>query len=228
LPGSGTADAPQRLHIPAASWVNAMAFVPAPQIVMVEIRASLDGQNIENRLMVDALGPVSSLVLADITNIVSVWAQATYFDHLPAAVSLREIVGTDLTIQNGEQHTIVPAGAVNGALVGDPMPNEVTFSVQFKSAARGRSARGRAFVLGLLKSEVVGNFITEPRADSFVSDFGILGSALGTEGYSWVVVSYRTNKAPRVGGPVYFPISAVSYADRLVDSMKRRKPGVGT
>jgi len=42
------------------------------------------------------------------------------------------------------------------------------------------------------------------------------------------VVSYISNKVPRPGGPVYFPVVSFQYEDLVVDSMRRRKPGVGT
>ena len=204
-----------------------MAFIPAPNIVQVELRCSLAGQNIENRFHVNAMTAVTSANLAEITNLVSVWAQASYFDHLPNAVSLREVVGTDLTIQNGDQHTIVPAGPVVGGLITAAMPNEVTFCIQHRSVARGRSARGRSYVLAIAKNEVTGNDLSTARADSFVSDFVALGGALGSSGFLFTIVSYVANGAPRPGGPVYFEIVASSYADTLVDSMRRRKPGVG-
>jgi len=100
---------------------------------MVEVRCTLEGQLIENRFMIDALGPVTPTNLASITNLVSVWAQAQYFDWIPSAVTLREVVGTDMSAQNSIQHTIVPAGTVPGAVGGLAMPNETTIWVSLRS-----------------------------------------------------------------------------------------------
>jgi len=205
-----------------------MAFVPAPNIVQVELRATLAGQNIENRLMVDALEPVTETNLADITNLVSNWAQSTYFDHLPSAVVLREVVGTDLTTQNGQQHTIAPEGGIGGGLSGEPMPNEVTLCVSLRSGNRGRSARGRLYVLALEKVQVSGNNVSGTLAANFVADMEALIDVLTTAGYALVIVSYISNKVPRPGGPVYFPVTTAVVTDLVVDSMRRRKPGVGS
>jgi len=205
-----------------------MAFVPAPNIVQVEIRATLDGQQIENRINVDALTAVTPTIVENIAVAVNDWTQATYFDHIPSAVSLRSIVATDLTTADGAQHTITPEGAFVGALPNPPEPNEVTFCVSLRTGNRGRSARGRFYVLAVQKADVVGNYIDSGRAASFVSDLNTLIAALITEGWAMTIVSYITDKAPRVGGPVYFPVVNASFTDLAVDSMKRRKPGVGS
>ena len=205
-----------------------MAFVPAPQIVQVEIRATLDSQQIENVIDVDALTAVTPEIVEDICNLVNVWAQGTYFDHLPVAVSLREVVATDLTVQNGAQFTIAPTGPFTGAINDAPMPNETTFCITHKSTSRGRSARGRSYVLGITKGDVNDNNFSGVRAGEFVSDFDALKTTLADAGYEWVVVSYRSNNAPRPGGPVYFAIATNSFTDLLIDSMRRRKPGVGS
>lgn len=205
-----------------------MAFVPAPQIVQAEVRALLDNQNIENRFMIDVLTAVTPAIVAEVANIVNVWAQAQYFDHIPDAVRLIETVATDMSAQNGSQHTIPTEGTFVGGLAGVIMPNEVTFCITHKSASRGRSARGRSYILGVNKASTTGNVIDEGLADALVADFDDLRDRITTAGWSWVVVSYIANKVPRPGGPVYFPITSSGYADLLLDSMKKRKPGVGT
>lgn len=205
-----------------------MPFIAAPNIVSVELRCRLDGQGIENRFTIDALTTPTPTIVDDICNLVSVWAQGTYFDHIPDAVQLIEVVATDLSASDGVQHTIVPEGTVVGGLAGVVMPNEVTFCVTHKSASRGRSARGRSYVLALNKASVTSNTLDSGLANSFVSDFDALRDVMTDQGYSWVVVSYRHDNAVRPGGPVYYPITGSSYADLIVDSMKRRKPGVGT
>jgi hypothetical protein len=65
-------------------------------------------------------------------------------------------------------------------------------------------------------------------ASSVAATFPTLFSAIETIGPLAVIVSYISEGAPRPGGPVYFPISSASVLDTLVDSQKRRKPGVGT
>jgi len=42
------------------------------------------------------------------------------------------------------------------------------------------------------------------------------------------IVSFFSNGILRPGGPVYFPVINALVVDRVVDSMRRRKPGVGS
>lgn len=205
-----------------------MPFVPAPNIVMVEVRALLAGQHVENRFMVDVLTAVTPTLVDDVANAVNVWAQGTYFDHLPAAVQLSEVVATDMSVAEGTQVTIAPTGTFVGALDTPAMPNEVTFCISLRSGSRGRSARGRAYVLAITRDAVTGNDYLAARADQHVSDFQALIDAMTTAGWALVVVSYISGGAPRVGGPVYFPITTPLYTDLTVDSMRKRKPGVGS
>lgn len=205
-----------------------MPFVAVPNVVEVEVRCLFQGQKIENRFTIDALTTVTDSILDDITNAVSVWAQETYFDNLPNAITLTEVVGTDLSASDGAQHTIVPEGTVTGALADAAMPNEVTFCVSHRTAARGRSARGRSYVLGITKGDCTNNLLSDARVNAFVSNFNALRTAITDGGWNWVVVSYRHDNAPRPGGPVKYTITNSIAVDNVLDSMRRRKPGNGT
>jgi hypothetical protein len=72
------------------------------------------------------------------------------------------------------------------------------------------------------------NNVTGTFASSIVSAVQTLINELTDGTRLPVIVSYIHDNAPRVGGPVYFPILSAASADTLVDSQKRRKPGVGS
>jgi len=205
-----------------------MAFVPAPNIVECQILFTLDGQLVENRVNVDALTAVTPTIVADIANVVDNWCIENYLVYLPQEAKYRGVIATDLTVHEGAQYTLVPEGSPEGTISGGAMPNEVTLAIQLKSGSRGRSARGRAFVIALPRSMVDENTVDATHAGHLVAVFNQLKTNLTTEGWALVVVSYITDGAPRSGGPVYFPILSCSTADLIVDSMRSRKPGVGT
>jgi hypothetical protein len=54
-----------------------------------------------------------------------------------------------------------------------------------------------------------------------------LKSVIEGLGYVWVIVSYITDNAPRVGGPVYFEVNDILIVDDVIDSQRRRLPGRG-
>lgn len=205
-----------------------MPFVPAPNIVQVEFRSTLQDQNIENRLMFNMLSSPSAAEIDELAVNCLAWAAEEYFPLLPADIHLNAVVATDMGEQNGYQKTLVPDPAVNGGQVANAMANQITMAVQLKSASRGRSANGRSFVLGLPSNLVVRNNINNAHADGLVAAFQALIDDTVTDGKQLSIVSYRANKVPRPGGPVYFPVITASVADYLVDSQRRRKPGVGS
>jgi len=205
-----------------------MAFIPAPQIVMAEVRATLDGQQIENRIMIDLLTPVVPSLVTSVANIVNNWAQSSYFDQLPSAVELRSVVATDMSAADGSQHTISPVSTFVGALPDPPLPNEVSFCLSLRTASRGRSARGRFYTLALQKTDVTGNNLSSTRAGLLVASFNALIADIVDTDWSPVIVSYISGGAPRVGGPVYYPIVNATAVDLVVDSQRRRRPGIGS
>jgi len=205
-----------------------MPFIPAPQIVQVEVRGLNDGQQIENRFNIDALTTVTPALVADICNLVSVWAQTDYFPLLPSSIQLTEVFAKDLTTITGSQHTIVPASPVFGGQVAAPAPNEVSFCVSLRSGNAGRSARGRYFVLGVPKDLITANTLNATLRGQHVAAGQELIDTMVGGGFALVVVSYFSGGVVRPGGPVYFPIITAVSVDGIVDSQRRRKPGNGS
>lgn len=205
-----------------------MAFVPAPNIVQVEVRALFAGQKVENRFMIDTLAPVTPASVQAAAELVLGWAVSTYFPLLPNAIELVECFARDMSDAEGAQFSAVPEAPVVGGQASIPMPNEVSFCVSFKTSSSGRSARGRAYVLGIPQPLVVGNVINATLRGQLRDAFVTLRSAINDMDWLFVIVSYTTNLEPRPGGPVYFPITSIVTTDNLVDSQRRRKPGNGS
>jgi len=203
-----------------------MPFVPMPNIVQVEIRGRKDGQNIENRIFVDVLAPPTEVDVTNIADLVGVWMTSSYKTILPSSVLLTEATATDMSIAEGFQHTT--AASVAGTKEG-PLPNECSMALSLRSNQRGRSARGRLYILGLPGNDrATENTMSGPWLSDAVAAGNALRTAINGAGYVWVVVSLVTNKAPRPGGPVYFPITTVLFTDNVIDSQRRRKPGIGS
>lgn len=204
-----------------------MPFIPAPNIVMVEMRALSSGQQVENRIHVNVLHAPTLADLNTITPYFWDWWQNTYAPLLPATVELVEVVATSLHVENGLQDTYAPSVGVVGGDITGALPNEVSLCISLRTGTRGRSARGRFYWLAIpIGSMADQNNVETAFGSSCVGAVQTLINGLEDIGQP-TIVSYRTNNAPRPGGPVYFPISSAMLVDRLVDSQKRRKPGVG-
>jgi len=204
-----------------------MAFVPAPNIVMCEIRASKAGQLVENRFHIDVLhqpvpGDLSALAGLLVPNIV-----AGFLPNLPTDVTLTEFHQRSLHTQNDiELTTPFPAGST-GTMSGEPLPNNCSYCVSLRSTSVGRSARGRLYWLGLSADQVVTNNVDATHRTAITAAVESLRAQIAAASSVMVIVSYRQNNAPRVGGPVYFVVSTVLTVDDVVDSQRRRLPGRG-
>ena len=204
-----------------------MPFVAIPNVIMAEVRATLDSQHIENRFMVGTLAAPDATSVAAVATIVESWATTTYFPLLPDAVQLNEVVATDMSVVGGIQITTIPASTVTGGAGSGAMPNETSFAISFRTGRRGRSFRGRAFVLALLRGFVVANTLNPVAVSNFESAFQTLISDLVAGGFRLVVVSTRSGLAPRPV-PISTDVLLAVATDSTVDSMRKRKPGVGS
>lgn len=205
-----------------------MPFVPVINTCMVEMRAVRNAQKVENRVMVDMGAAPNRIEMEALATAVWNWWQDTYAGVLTGDVNLREVVVTDISQVDGLQVTYAPASNITGGINNTALPNEVSFCVSLRSQFRGRSARGRFYSLSVAQIQMAdANNLTTGAAGAFVGTVQQLINAINDLGKHLVIVSYRHNNAPRVGGPVKYIVDAAVSVDTLVDSMKRRKPGVG-
>lgn len=207
---------------------NAMAFVPAPNQVLVEWRMIRAGQKIENTLHVNMLAEPVISEMTDLAVACWDWWENTLAPLTSVGVLLVSVVVTSLHEADGVQYTYAPDTTTTGEIVGLSLPNEVTLCVSLRSGHRGRSARGRFYVPSLVFDQMLDeNNVEAAAVDAFRTALQQLINDVTDLGKQANVVSYRTNNAPRPGGPVYFPYTSAVVVDSIVDSMKSRKPGVG-
>jgi hypothetical protein len=204
-----------------------MAFVPAPNIVQVQLFMTFAGQQIENRWNIDVLEVPTATDVRNVAESIFDWCNAHYRVVTTGDVTFRSVLATDLTTANGVQHEVIFPSNTLGEVDGPSMPNEVTLAVALKSASRGRSANGRSFIASLARSLVVANNVDATFAGLVVAAFQALIDLEVANGWQLVIVSYVANKVPRPGGPVYFPVLTAKVTDLVVDSQRRRKPGNG-
>lgn len=206
-----------------------MPFVPAPNIIELEFRYTINAQQCENRVMVDNLAAVDAAACEATAILGWNWWETSMAPETSEHVLLREVVATDLTTDSGPQFTYAPDATTTGTITGAAMPNECALCVSLRSSSRGRSARGRWFMAGIAREAMADdNNVNSGFATSVASVLATLVSNIETAGQALVIVSYVHDGVPRVGGPVYFPVTSVLVLDTVIDSQRRRKPGVGS
>jgi len=205
-----------------------MSFVAEPNIIQMEWRYTIAGQKCENRVNIDFLSEPNLSNLTSFATGAWNWWENTYSAWISDQVNLREVVATQMGIQNGVQYTYAPDTTTVGQITGECLPNETSFCVSLRSGVRGRSARGRWFVAGIPNAgRADTNNLNSTYAEGYRSSLQTYIDAIAANDVFVSIVSLRNNNAPRVGGPVYFIVTSAVIVDTVLDSQRRRKPGVG-
>jgi hypothetical protein len=205
-----------------------MPFVAAPNIIQLEIRMTMDNQAIENRFMVDNLAEPDAAALQAAAIAAWDWWEGQLGPFLSSQVALREVLATDMGAIDGAQYTYAPDTTTTGGVSGAVLPNETALCVSLRTGNRGRSARGRMYVPGIPDAARDGpNTVSTTFAGNIIAAFDALLVAFPST-QPLVIVSYISEGVPRPGGPVYYVVTTPVLTDRILDSMRSRKPGVGT
>lgn len=204
-----------------------MPFVPAANVAMVELRYTYQGQQVENTLYFDRGSAMTTTEMTDLAALLATNFQDNVRANMPTSLTLREIYVTDLTSDTAPTVTYTGILPLTGSDGQPAMPNSVTLCISFRTNGRGRSSRGRNYLLGITENEVDNNFVSSTFYgpwETFYTD--VLGIAAG-EVWTWVVLSRYANNAPRVAGLAQ-PVTDFVIVDTVVDNQRRRLPGRGT
>ncbi len=203
-----------------------MPFVPIPNCVEVELRATIDDQHVENRWFVDVGAAPTDLILESCAGVAVSWIEPTYQDLCNQNVTFTEVIVTDVSVADGAQFS-APVN-VNGLVLSDPYPNETAFCISLRSGLRGRSRRGRIFLFPPSTSYVVPpNKVTDGYRTGAIDAVQALIDAYDTSGFALSIVSLVSEGAPRTT-PLVTRVTAAIAVDNLLDSMRSRKPGNGS
>lgn len=204
-----------------------MPFVAAPNIVMAEFVGLKDGQIIENRVHVNMLAEPTLASMGTLSTALVSWLTTDYANRLPQEVTITSLKLTSLHTQNAVQ-LVTPLTLV-GVVAGGAMPNEVSYCVSLRSGFIGRSARGRFYVLGVPSGVMTSqNRVNSAYRANITGTVGALRTTIASTGFLQVIVSFISNGVPRPGGPVYFVLQSATTTDDIVDSQRRRRPGIGS
>lgn len=211
-----------------------MPFVPVANVAEVEIRMLLDGQKVENTLWFENAGAVTALNMGILTTALYDWWDTYYKPLTWNGTQLREIYAVDQTTNTGPTNTLSGGGLV-GTGGANAASNNVSVTVSFRTDLRGRSFRGRNYMLGLPLTILANqNQITAGYAADLITAYtALVGPGAFATGWTWGVASRFSgvdadgDPIPRVAG-VFTPITSVVITDLIVDSQRRRLPARGT
>jgi len=200
-------------------------FIPAPDTAKMELRYTLIGERALSVFYFQRAGGYTDLDLAALAASAENFWTSEIRPTQSGGTLLREIVVTDVSVENGQQ--VSNSTNLAGTASGNAMPNNITLAVSFRTGFSGRSFRGRVYHPGAVEEQIVANEFVELAADSIREAyanffFGILGDTLDQH----VIVSYCADNEWRTTA-VVTPVTSYIITDTVVDSARRRLPGRG-
>jgi hypothetical protein len=203
-------------------------FVPAPNVVQVEMVYTMFGQSCENVFHVLCQNGFQTSDLTAIRTLFDNWHLNSYRVNQAASAALRLIVTRHLNTENGvsEEYTL-PTPRAGQTTSGGYMPGNVTIVATWTTGLRGRSYRGRTYSVGLAGVHVSGNQLTSAGLTAYQAAYQALLTAINAHAnnYRLVVLSRRHNNAWR-DQAVATVVTNVGLEANL-DSQRRRLTGPG-
>lgn len=204
-----------------------MPFVPAANTLEARLRFVLDGQIAENVIYFQGSAGVTPALATTLGGALVTWWNTRFKADSGNLMALLEVYMTDLSFATSFTVSYVTGLPSTGTSASPTLPNNVAMCVTFRTGNRGRSGRGRNYVMGLTETDVTGNTISAGRASNAAAAYtALIGAGTFVAGLQWVVVSRFTGGAPR-GAALVQPITTALLVNNVVDSQRRRLPGRG-
>lgn len=204
-----------------------MVFIPTPDTVTASMRYLWEGQQVENTLSVYRAEGWTEVLQEQLGNILINWRTTQLRTLQASTLSMIECYVVDQSADDAPAVTVpVPTGDQPGTGSTPALPNNVTWAVQFRTAFRGRSGRGRNYALGLMEGQVLGSNLGIATANAYTDAYDAMSGDLEGLDAQHVIISKYENGAERPTGLVRL-VTAYAFADLVIDSQRRRLPGRG-
>jgi len=204
-----------------------MPFIPFANTAGVQLIFNAEGQRCENTLYFDH---GTSMTVEDLETLAEVLVQWWDTDMQPlicGGVELVTVIVDDLSTETSPGIEWVSGLPLVGTDDSGCQANNVALAITLLTSTRGRSFRGRNYILGVpISAKATANVVEETYAASLVSAYASLRADALVEGFEMVVASRYSLGAPRVAG-VVTPVTNFR-VNLVLDSQRRRLPERGT
>lgn len=198
-----------------------MAFIGAVNTVKAVLEQLFGTQTLANILYFTRTGGWDEATMEDLADALITWWDATLKTMANSALSLTGVTVTDVETSTGPTITVPVSPASAGGGAGPATPTNAAAVVTFRTAGRGRSARGRNYVGGIDMDNISSvTDITSGLAAGLIAAYEDLADVESALTATHVVVSYYFEKAPRATGLIQ-PVTSYT-CDTAIDSQRRR------
>jgi hypothetical protein len=210
-----------------------MPFVPVADTVQVQTIFELDGQIVENTSYWFKVGGWTEGDISDHLAALKTFIVSDLMPLLSSAIQLVRMIGILLDTAESIGVVLNVSPPVVGSDASGALPNNVTYTVTFLTAGRGRANRGRNYIPGISVNATDGaNIISNDFRLAIVDFYEGLRLVGASSGAVMGVVS-RFSGVDSAGRPIPRTVGAVTAItgfttfDAVLDSQRRRLPGRG-
>lgn len=199
-------------------------YVPAPGVAQFDLVYLWRNLPAINSIYVrkPTLSAWNTAELSAMALVIRNWWTGNMRAHQSNEISLTAVKGTDLTTQTGPTTTLTALLPIAGTIAAESVQNAEALVVKFGTAGRGRSARGRNYVPGLISSVLVDNHFNSVSANAVRQTYADLGTDISDESMTHVVVSRFTLGAPRATA-LSQPVTSYELSSLLVGIQRERR-----
>lgn len=202
-----------------------MPFQPAENVVAANMYFTWQGQQVMNKIHF-IMDPITPQGMSDLAAQVYIWWVTHLSTIVSSTVLLRGVEVVDLTTQDGGTAFYANNPLQGGSNLTESVVNSTSLAVSLKTGGRGRSRRGRIFHIGLVDELVANNRVSQAGLNALLNGYGELMDATTISAGQFCVLSRQFNNVKR---PVASAatVTAVSFANDVIDNQRRRLPGRG-
>lgn len=201
-----------------------MPFVPNGNVAEAHLRYLIDLEECENTLYFSTVETVGIAELENLADYLSGWWATNIAPLLSTAIVYRETYVVSLASPTAPGVVSLSEAGEQGDVTGVRLPNESAPCISFRSLTRGRSGRGRNYLPPPAQAQMAdANNISVALANAYTAAYEELITTPPPDSWQWIVYSRYTAGAPRATGVAY-PVVAVGFVDRKIDSQRKRKP----
>lgn len=199
-----------------------MAFVPASNVLQVEVRGTYNGEEVECVQYHQHTGAITAPEVDDLFDFYESDFLPAWLNELNVGLSIDELYATDLTSSSSPTYSRAISPPVVGVNSSPALPGNIAACISFRSVGRGRSSRGRNYVPGLGESEATGNLLDLSTVNALVAAYELfLGGGSYPVAWTWAIVSRFFAGSPRVAALVQTVVDVLS-TSITVDSQRGR------
>lgn len=201
-----------------------MAFQPVPNVAFVQLEFGAGAITAQNGFYFHRdIGWDEPSLSALAENCVEAWD-----NNVKSSVTedwaLLRAVATNLESDIGLKQIWTPAVPIEGTILQQAAPANVTFAVKFLAPRRGRGINGRIFPIGLDETQVGAGFITSAYANQLVNAWRLFAEEVELNSNCSQVIVHRVTGGVRTPEGTWDTIAGYGYSDLALDSQKLRLP----